>query len=127
LTLMLMMKKKEGLKLKSLLTRPNLFLIIRIKREGRRGIVIPVPVWILEELFNTLADLSWLGEITVFRLGKSFIGNSKAKHAYEKFIDLSPSKALETFREVIGELRKHGRFRMLEVEDGKNKIYIDLY
>lgn len=125
---MLMMKKREGLKLKSLWTRPSLFLVVRIKREGRLGIVIPVPVWILEELFNTLADLVWLGEVTFGRFGKTYIRDQNAKHSFVRSLTLhSPSQALEILREVVAELRKHGRFSMVEVDDGKNKIYVDVF
>ena len=114
--------------MKSLWTRPSFFLVVRITRAGKRSIVIPVPVWIMEEALDTLADLVWLVEVTVFRFRKSFIYSLKAKPAYAKFLmNLSPSVALEILQEVIKELRRHGRFRMVEVEDAENKIYIDLY
>jgi hypothetical protein len=40
-------------------------LIVRFKVKGRIGFAFPVPVWVVNEFFEALADLAWVGEIAL--------------------------------------------------------------
>lgn len=119
---------KEGSKLKFLWTRPrrNFLLIVRVGLGGKRNLTIPLSLWALEESFEALSNLAWLGE-RILRFGaRRGPGRPGAKwSAYIKQMPLSA--AIDQTGEVLRELRKLGRFRIVEVEDHHTRVYIDLF
>lgn len=116
---------KEGLKLKSLSTRlhRNFLLIVRVRQGGRRNLTIPVSLWALEESFEAISNLAWLGERIV-----RYASRPRQGHKWSAYIRQMPvSAAIEQVGEILRDLRKLGRFRLVEVEDRNTRVYIDLY
>ncbi len=125
---MWMIQKKEGSKLKSLSTRPrrNFLLIVRVRLGGRRNLTIPLSLWALEESFEAVSDMAWLGE-RILRFGaRRRLGRPGNK--WSAYIKQMPvSAAIDQVGEILRDLRKLGRFRIVEVEDHNTRVYIDLF
>lgn len=109
---MLMIPKKEGYKLKSLSTkqRPSHFLLVRIKQEGKLSLIIPLPLLILIVPLQIAAGLVWTAEMLFPVVSKKNI-----------------STMLCLFSDLLKELRTYGKWRMVEVTDNKNQVYVDFY
>lgn len=107
-----MIPKKEGYKLKSLSTkqRPSHFLLVRIKQEGKLSIIIPLPLLILIAPLRAAAGLIWTAEMLFPAISKKKI-----------------STMLCMFSDLLQELRTYGKWRMVEVVDNKNQVYVDFY
>lgn len=120
-----MTPKREGLKLKSLLTRPNLLLLVRVRHKGKR-LTIPVPLWTLEEFLRALRDLTWIWE-RIFRVWARHKGIRKDKKWLTYLGKMPFSAAIDLGVELIRDLRRSGRFRIVEIEDRDLLVYIDLF
>jgi hypothetical protein len=101
----------------------SLFLLVRI-RTGGFGLTLPLALFLIDETFEILADLLWLVEkfipARVFSGYAYYRQDWKAKRfksSMEKWP--SPHQILELCRELLNELRRHGRYSLVEVEVGK--------
>ena len=102
-------------------------MLIRVK-VGSRGlnINIPISLFVLDQTFDALEDLLWVWEKLFFnRMARKHLRN----HAHSKnFIkrmkfEGAPSQVLGLCREIIDELRSYGRWRMVEVEVNRPKVW----
>lgn len=84
-------------------------ILIRVKNK-RFGFVIPLPLFILEDLVDSLCDLLYLGE-------KAMGGTGKFK----------PGVIIELFRQTLVELARYGRWKMVDIEVDKIRVSIEFY
>jgi len=95
--------------------RRSYFLFVCIRKNGKR-LTIPIFLPVLDVTLEAAADLSRLWEKAAGSLShKPFLAASR------------PLRAVALCREAIGELRRLGRCRVVEVNTGDFEITIDLY
>ncbi len=104
--------------------RQSQLLLIRVSRGGLRRLVIPVPLFVLDLTLAAFSDLAclidsfapeWMRGMRRFGLGGSGAGR------------ISAEAMLAVCLRLFREMRKHGRFRLAEVQSGKIGIFIDFY
>lgn len=109
-------------------TNRSHFMLIRIRPKGKRGFVIPIPLLVLDITLEAVADLAWLADLFLPLWRKKLenrIGIGSRNRNWANRVSLST--ALTLCLGIIDELRKYGRWRMVEVVDGETCVYIDLY
>lgn len=114
-------------------------MLIKVK-VGSRGfnINIPISLFVLDQTFDALEDLLWVWEkFFLNRFARKNIRSHVHAGNFLKNFDSRPSQVLGLCRELVDELRRYGRWRMVEVEvnrpaswqHGRNgdevRIYID--
>ena len=110
----------------SIRQRRNFLLIVRVRLKGKRNLTIPVSLWTLEEAFEAVSDLAWLGEKILHF--SAWHRQGRPGHKWSAYIKHMPvSAAVGQAGEVLRDLRKQGRFRLVEVEDRNTRVYIDLF
>jgi hypothetical protein len=113
----------------------SLFLLVRV-RSGRFRLTLPLALFLLDETFEILADMVWLVEKFVpARFYKEFPYSgcdwkvTEFKMSMEQ--GTSPHQILELCRELLNELRRHGRYSLVEVEVGKGfhkqRVSVELF
>jgi hypothetical protein len=104
--------------------RQSQLLLLRVSRGGLRRLVIPVPLFVLDLTLAAFSDLAclldsfapkWMRGIRQFDLGGSGVGR------------ISAESMLTVCLRLFQEMRKYGRFRLVEVQTGRIRVYIDLY
>ena len=99
-------------------------LLVRISRDGFRRIVIPVPLYVLDLTLAAFRDLAslldliapkWIRGLKRLNFGRTGAGRVSAESML--------TGCLQLFREM----RKHGRFRLVEVQSARISIFIDFY
>lgn len=123
---MLMTRMREGCRSKFMLTnlRKSFLMIVRVKDKNIRGLVIPIPLFVISYTLNSLADLIWFGEWVFGPLIRMHL-RKKGKHRWLN--DVPFSVLIRQFILLIDELRKHGRLKMVEVEHDQTRVNVDLY
>jgi len=86
--------------------------------------VIPLPIYVLDITLAAFSDLVAILDSLVpkslqkaKRLGLSTFGAEK----------ISLEAVLNLFLQLLWEVRKYGRLRIVEVQSGKVRVFIDLY
>ena len=104
--------------------RQSQLLLVRVSWGGLRRLVIPVPLFVLDLTLAAFFDLAclidsfaskWMRGMRRFDLG----GSGAGRIAAESMLTV----CLRLFREM----RKYGRFRLVEVQTGRIRVFIDLY
>lgn len=104
--------------------RPSQLLLVRLSLGGWRRLVIPVPIFVLDLTLDAFADLAaiidslapgWLSRMKRYGLSKVDTGQ------------VSVEGMLQLTLQLFRELRKYGRWRMVEVQAGKVRVFIDFY
>jgi hypothetical protein len=81
----------------------SLFLLVRV-RSGRFRLTLPVALFLFDETLEIFADWLWLVEKLIpVRIGGDYF---------------LPHEMLGLGRELLGELRRHGRYSLVEVKTG---------
>jgi len=101
--------------------RPSFLMLIRVQK-GFKRIVIPLPLYVLDITLEAVVDLLWLPDL-LYPLWKAKV-SGKAKGWLPKE---SPVKLVESILGIFGEFKKHGRWRMVEVEKDDHKVFIDFF
>lgn len=102
-------------------TRKSFFMVLKIGMKGRKGFPIPIPLNVAQITLDSVADLLWFWE----SLMRPFKSITNKGDNYKTQIPLR--ELFSQSRALIHELRRHGRWRMVEVDDGKTKVYIEFY
>lgn len=99
--------------------RPSLFLLVRISFGGTRSLVIPIPLFVVDITLDAVADLALVADLfaPLWRRG--------LKHSWFRMPSLAA--LLGVCAEFFNELRRYGRWRMVEVETDKVRVYVDFY
>ncbi|NBJ16897.1 MAG: hypothetical protein FNP40_15335 [Dehalobacter sp. 4CP] len=113
--------------------RKAFLIVVSIRNKNRRKWLIPIPVWVVEDTFEAVQDIAWVGE-RILKLSGKHDENKQAdrdKRADSQWrqyiIGMPVSAVLQAVSGIIRELRTCGRFRMIEVEDKAIQIYVDLF
>jgi hypothetical protein len=104
--------------------RQSQFLLVRVSMGGFRRFVIPLPFYVLDITLAAFSDLACLLDSVApkwmqraKRFGRSTFGTEK----------VSLEAALNLVLRLLWEIRKYGRLRIVEVQSGKVRVFIDLY
>jgi hypothetical protein len=104
--------------------RQSQLLLVRVSIGGFRRFVIPLPIYVLDITLAAFSDLVAILDSLVpkslqkaKRLGLSTFGAEK----------ISLEAVLNLFLQLLWEVRKYGRLRIVEVQSGKVRVFIDLY
>lgn len=105
--------------------RRSLFLLLRFGAAGKTGFVFPISLPLLAETVDVLADLALLGDLLfpglTRRIGRRKGGEAPGREA------LSLSRIVRLVGGLLSELRRYGRWRMVDVEAGGSEISLDFY
>lgn len=100
----------------------SLFMLIRVRLGKHKKIVIPLPLFVFEETIIAIFDLFLLPDLFYPIWQKKL-----QKHMRGWAPKVTFGQAINLLLNFFDELRKHGRWRMVEVETEKARIYIDFY
>ena len=106
--------------------RQSQLVIIRIQLKRGLKLTIPVPLYVLDILLRALNDLLLL--ISVFMPSvrkKARQDDTRYSHSWHHGIDIV--RAGDLIEELLRELRKGGRWRMVEVMADDCAVSIDFY
>jgi hypothetical protein len=112
----------------------SLFLLVRV-RSGRFWFTLPLALFLIDETLEIFAGMLWLAEkFTPVKFSGRYSESDFERHRpqFKKFKQqgFSPRKIMELCRELLSELRRHGRYPLVEVETGqgsqKQKVFIEL-
>lgn len=112
----------------------SFFMLVRVRIGAGFLFSIPIPLFLLDQTLDVVEDLAWLAE--------KFVLPGVAHSSYQHDSDLkrfrswtqvagSPRRAVKLCREIIDELRRYGKWRMVEVEardpekDEQVRVYVD--
>ena len=104
-------------------------ILIRISFGGWRRLVIPIPLFVLDIIISSVSDLATFADLFAplwrRRLEKHIrCSRGGASKAAAK---VSLSELVRIFAEFFKELRKLGRWRMVEVATDEICVYLDFY
>ncbi len=112
----------------------SFFMVVRLGFGSGITIPIPIPLFLLDQTLDAVEDLAWLAEKlflrwTVLLSDKDCYSRYHARR-WSHFAG-APTQALRLCREIIRELRRYGKWRMVEVETddpkhhGRVRVYVD--
>ena len=120
--------------IKNNLVYRSFFMIVRLGFANGITIPIPIPLFLLDQTLDVIEDFVWLGEKLLFYWTIPLHHqNDFRRQPFRYWMSFAgtPSKALKLCREIIWELRRYGKWRMVEVEacDPKScsriRVYVD--
>lgn len=104
--------------------RQSQFLLIRISQGGLRRLVIPVPLYVLDLTLTAFGDLARLVDALaphrLRALRRFHPGGAGGRRVSVEFLWTACTQLLD-------ELRKYGRLRLVEVQAGRVRVFIDFY
>lgn len=104
--------------------RQSQFMLIGVSRGGFRRLVIPVPLFVLDLTLAAFSDLACLFDLLVPKRLRGIRCNDLNESGAGR---ISVKPILTVCLQLFREMRKYGRFRLVEVRAGKNRVCIDLY
>jgi hypothetical protein len=109
-------------------------MLVRVRVGDGLLIPVPIPLFLLDQTLDIIEDLAWLAEKFVFPgMARSGRRDDQDRKNFRLWFDPagSPTLAVKLCREMIGELRSYGKWRMVEVEARHPKkrkqvrVYVD--
>ncbi len=101
-------------------------MLIRIRFKQSRKWLIPVPIWVIEETIQAVYDIVRILERILKAAARP--KDKKVNKRWREYLAAIPvSSVLKAGGSIIRELRKQGRFRLVEVEDSDIQVYVDLF
>lgn len=100
-------------------------MLVRI-RTGKIRLIIPMPLFLAEQTLEAAGELVRLAE----RLLPTLFVRIKNNPKMAGFRHVSPGRLIELSGQFFEEMRRCGRWRMVEIEAGKQhdlRIYVDFY
>lgn len=98
--------------------------MVRVKVQKCRGFTFPVPIWVVDEFFEALADLACVGEIAFKHV--SFPRGEKARKYVRWVKTISPSGIIASSHSIIKDLTRYKGLDVVDVEAGDVQIKISL-
>ena len=99
-------------------------LMVHVKLKGHRGIVIPVPLYVVDEFFEALEDLAWVAEIALKFVPIPREDSARIDLSWIKRI--SPRGIISGSHILITDLRRHRGLDVVEVETGDVRVKVHL-
>lgn len=100
------------------------FLMVRVKVKNHWGFIIPLPLWVVDEFFEAVTDLAWVGEVALKLVPLPQDENARRQILFVKGI--SPSGLIEVFHSLIKELRGHKGLDVVDVHTGDVRLKVHL-
>ena len=102
-------------------------MLVRIKLIGKMGFMVPIPFYVLDIIVDAIGDLAWVADLSR-PIGLNKLQKHLTHHGWGHIgKQISFAKVLNIFQELISELRKYGRWRLVEVKTEDVQVSIDLY
>lgn len=99
--------------------RPSFFILVRVKTPSL-GFTIPIPIYVFIITLEAFRELGWLaGKIARGRPG----ARQGAVRQYLPYV----KEALPLLKELLLELRRYGKWRMVEVEAGETRVSVEFF
>ncbi|OLN28692.1 hypothetical protein DSOL_3927 [Desulfosporosinus metallidurans] len=98
--------------------------MVRVKVKRRMGFAFPVPIWVVDEFFEALADLAWVGEMALRRV--PLPREEKARNHLRWVKAISPSGIVAGSHSIIKDLSKYKGLDVVDVEAGDVRVKISL-
>ncbi|OAT87121.1 hypothetical protein A6M21_02210 [Desulfotomaculum copahuensis] len=98
-------------------------MLIGVSRGGFHRLVIPVPLFVLDLTLAAFSDLARLFDLLATRRLRGMRNDRGESGAGRISVESMLTVCLQLFREM----RKYGRFRLVEVRAGKNRVSVELY
>ncbi len=99
-------------------------MLVRVMLHGRRRLVIPMPLYVLDTLLRAVGDLLLFCQLLLPLCRKSLQKNLGGLK-WCKGIEITMLG--DMLCDSLEELRKRGRWRMVEVKNCGNEVHIDFY
>ncbi|HEY8910645.1 MAG TPA: hypothetical protein VIM51_10265 [Desulfosporosinus sp.] len=99
-------------------------LMVRVNVQKRRGFAFPVPVWVVDEFLEALADLARVGEMVIRRIPVP--RDEKTRKHLNWVQTISPSGIIASTHSIIKELYRYKGLEVADVEVGEVKVKICL-
>ena len=103
--------------------RQSHFLLIKIKAKGHFKLTLPVSLWTVDQLVESLTDLICFFEDILPRSAMLIPWKSwdKSNNSSQR---IKISKILIMVREILNELRSYGNWRIVEIDTEDAKVDI---
>lgn len=98
--------------------------MVRVQLKGHRGFVIPVPLSVVDEFFEALEDLAWVGEIVLKFVPVPREDSARIDLSWIKKI--SPRRIISGSHTLITDLKRHRGLDVVEVETGDVRVKVHL-
>lgn len=97
-------------------------LMVRVKVKGHWGFAFPVPLWVVDQFFDSLTDLAWVGEMALKLVP---LPQEEQARKHLRFVkSISPSGVLAISHSAIKELRGCKGQDLVEVETGDVRVKV---
>ena len=109
----------------------SFFLLIRLRIGNGFLIPIPIPLFLLDQTLDIIEDLAWLAEKFTPARSVRWRESGGRQNAPWVWWSGSPTLAVKLCREMVNELRRYGKWRMMEVDAHDKKkqkrvrVYVD--
>lgn len=100
------------------------FLMVKVKVQNRRSFSIPIPLRVVDEWFEALADIVRIGE-TAFRFVPISL-ETTARKQMTWLRTLSPSRMIRTLNVLLRDMGHHKGLEIVNVETGDVQVKIHL-
>jgi len=96
--------------------------MVRVKVHRHRGFAFPVPLWVVGQFLEALADLALIGESVIKRV--PLPQDEKARKQLKWVKNFFPSGVLTETHSMIKNLSRYKGLDVVDVEVGKVKVKI---
>lgn len=104
--------------------RQSQLMLIRLSQRKIRRLVIPIPLFVLDLTLAAFSDLAHMGDSVISRW---ICKGNRSNHSTPRQSRVPVGVLFELGLQLLRELRKHGRWRVVEVQHGRVRISIDYY
>lgn len=98
--------------------------MVRVKVQSRWNFTFPVPLYVVDELFEALTDLAWVGEIALKFVPVPREENMRKHLRWVQM--LSPSGIISASHIMMKDLRQHKGLDLVDVETGDVRVKVQL-
>ena len=105
-------------------TKSARLLMVRVKVQKRRGFTIPVPIRVIDEFLEALADLAWVGERVLSRV--PLPRDEKARKQLSWVKTYSPSGIIIATQCILKDLSRYKGLDVVDVKAGEVQVKISI-
>ena len=105
-------------------SKTAIFLMVRVKVQRHWGFMLPVPLRVVDELFEALTDLAWVGEMALKCIPVPREESARKHLLWVKA--LFPSGIISASHSVMKDLRRHKGLEIVDVETGDIRVKVHL-
>lgn len=99
-------------------------LMVRVKVPKYRGFAFPVPFGVIDEFFEALTDLAWVGEMVIKLIPVP--QNEKTGKHLRWVKTISPSGIVSASHNILKDLAKYKGLDVVQVEVGEIQVKVSL-